>query len=138
MFNGGCDWNLTEVRLKATSRKRNRTFTSLASSQRLLMSQPSTPDAPNIYLANTAGEVPSRQMIIEPWTKQQMNIVLLGETGVGKTDLVNLIANVCAGATPENFVEKIELISHVSMDTKSTYHCGEERVLAPPKSIHYP
>ncbi|GAW05162.1 hypothetical protein LENED_007002 [Lentinula edodes] len=73
------------------------------------MSQLSAPDAPNTPLASTAGEVPTRQMILEPWTKQQMNIVLLGETGVGKTELVNLIANVCAGATPENFEEKIEL-----------------------------
>ncbi|KAF8830475.1 hypothetical protein HHX47_DHR2000783 [Lentinula edodes] len=72
------------------------------------MSQLSAPDA-NTPLASTAGEVPTRQMILEPWTKQQMNIVLLGETGVGKTELVNLIANVCAGATLENFDEKIEL-----------------------------
>ncbi|KAJ3884631.1 hypothetical protein GG344DRAFT_83746 [Lentinula edodes] len=49
-------------------------------------------------------------MIIgSPWTKQELNVVLLGETGVGKTALVNLLANVCAGTKLEEFDEKIEL-----------------------------
>ncbi|KAJ3911412.1 hypothetical protein F5877DRAFT_55364, partial [Lentinula edodes] len=49
-------------------------------------------------------------MIIgSPWTKQKLNVVLLGETGVGKTALVNLLANVCAGTKLEEFNEKIEL-----------------------------
>ncbi|KAJ3875612.1 hypothetical protein F5051DRAFT_57534 [Lentinula edodes] len=48
-------------------------------------------------------------MIIEPWTKREINIVLLGEIVSGKTALVNLIANMCAGSTLEDFEEKIEL-----------------------------
>ncbi|KAJ4474173.1 hypothetical protein C8R41DRAFT_557557 [Lentinula lateritia] len=48
-------------------------------------------------------------MIIEPWAKREMNIVVLGDTVTGKTALVNLIANMCAGFTLKDFEDKIEL-----------------------------
>ncbi|KAJ3815219.1 hypothetical protein F5876DRAFT_6466, partial [Lentinula aff. lateritia] len=41
-------------------------------------------------------------------TKHEINIVLLGDTVTGKTALVNLIANMCAGFTLKDFEEKIE------------------------------
>ncbi|KAJ4495768.1 hypothetical protein C8J55DRAFT_494857 [Lentinula edodes] len=48
-------------------------------------------------------------MIIEPWAKREINIVVLGDTVTGKTALVNLIANMCAGFTLKDFEEKVEL-----------------------------
>ncbi|KAJ4477410.1 hypothetical protein J3R30DRAFT_217471 [Lentinula aciculospora] len=44
-----------------------------------------------------------------PWTKRIINLILIGETGVGKTAMLNLLANVCAGIPVEEFEEKNEL-----------------------------
>ncbi|KAJ3995803.1 hypothetical protein F5050DRAFT_1712610 [Lentinula boryana] len=53
---------------------------------------------------------PSREMTIQPpWTKSVINLILIGETGVGKTALLNLLANVCAGIPLEEFEEKNQL-----------------------------
>lgn len=38
-----------------------------------------------------------------PWVKRTINLVLIGETGVGKTAMLDLLANVCAGIKLEDF-----------------------------------
>ncbi|KAJ3905225.1 hypothetical protein F5879DRAFT_921627 [Lentinula edodes] len=58
---------------------------------------------------NVSGDKPARVMTIQSWAKRVMNIVLIGETGVGKTAMLNLLANVCAGVPMEEFEEKNEL-----------------------------
>ncbi|KAJ3757824.1 hypothetical protein EV361DRAFT_283003 [Lentinula raphanica] len=46
----------------------------------------------------------NRKMTIQPpWAKRQINLILIGETGVGKTALLDLLANVCAGVELEDF-----------------------------------
>ncbi|KAJ3835285.1 hypothetical protein F5878DRAFT_628361 [Lentinula raphanica] len=47
----------------------------------------------------------SRKTTIQPlqWAKPQINLILLGETGVGKTAMLNLLANVCAGVELKDF-----------------------------------
>ncbi|KAJ8517636.1 hypothetical protein ONZ45_g5212 [Pleurotus djamor] len=54
--------------------------------------------APNL-LAN----VDNSKMTLTPWAKPMMTIVVIGETGVGKTAFLNLLANTCAGRKPEQF-----------------------------------
>ncbi|KAJ4483971.1 hypothetical protein J3R30DRAFT_149038 [Lentinula aciculospora] len=44
-----------------------------------------------------------RMTIQPPWNKRQINLILIGETGVGKTALLDLLANVCAGVELEDF-----------------------------------
>ncbi|KIK52878.1 hypothetical protein GYMLUDRAFT_179669 [Collybiopsis luxurians FD-317 M1] len=44
-------------------------------------------------------------MTVKPWNKPEINIILIGETGVGKTSMLNLLANVCAGIELDEFKE---------------------------------
>ncbi|KIK53796.1 hypothetical protein GYMLUDRAFT_178498 [Collybiopsis luxurians FD-317 M1] len=44
-------------------------------------------------------------MTIKPWNKPVINLILIGETGVGKTSMLNLLANVCAGIELNEFEE---------------------------------
>ncbi|KAJ3714039.1 hypothetical protein C8R42DRAFT_726546 [Lentinula raphanica] len=58
----------------------------------------------------TTDPKPVRKMTIQPpWTKRVINLILIGETGVGKTAMLNLLANVCAGIPLEEFEEKNDL-----------------------------
>ncbi|KAJ4000672.1 hypothetical protein F5050DRAFT_1803869 [Lentinula boryana] len=63
---------------------------------------PSTNDT---TAASKPDAVPTtRKMTIQPpWVKRQINLVLIGETGVGKTAMLDLLANVCAGVQLEDF-----------------------------------
>ncbi|KIK52876.1 hypothetical protein GYMLUDRAFT_77679 [Collybiopsis luxurians FD-317 M1] len=46
------------------------------------------------------------KMAMKPsWDKPEINIILIGETGVGKTSMLNLLANVCAGVELDEFRE---------------------------------
>lgn len=42
-------------------------------------------------------------MSLSPWIKPTMTILLIGETGVGKTAFLDLLANMCTGRHPEQF-----------------------------------
>ncbi len=42
-------------------------------------------------------------MTLTPWKKDSLTILLIGETGVGKTAFMDLLANVCAGRVMEDF-----------------------------------
>uniref|UniRef100_A0A0W0FTY7 AIG1-type G domain-containing protein n=1 Tax=Moniliophthora roreri TaxID=221103 RepID=A0A0W0FTY7_MONRR len=53
-------------------------------------------------LYRSAPRVP-RKMILKQWKKETINIIIIGETGVGKTAMLNLLANVCAGFELEEF-----------------------------------
>ncbi|KAJ4490234.1 hypothetical protein J3R30DRAFT_49993 [Lentinula aciculospora] len=76
------------------------------------MSQSSSPCVPITHVADAeaiaADDKPARKIAIEPWTKPVINLILVGETGVGKTSLVDFLTNVCAGATLEEFEAKID------------------------------
>ncbi|KAJ8482073.1 hypothetical protein ONZ45_g15079 [Pleurotus djamor] len=48
-------------------------------------------------------DVDNSKMTLTPWKKSDMTILLIGETGVGKTAFLDLLANVCAGRTLEQF-----------------------------------
>ncbi|KAJ4000142.1 hypothetical protein F5050DRAFT_1804369 [Lentinula boryana] len=76
------------------------------------MSQPSLPSVlktPTASVeASAVGDKPKKMTIELPWTKPVLNLILIGETGVGKTAFVNLLANVCAGAPLEEFEDKIK------------------------------
>ncbi|KAJ3887039.1 hypothetical protein GG344DRAFT_81129 [Lentinula edodes] len=80
------------------------------------MSQPSLSNSTNAPIVpivsagtNVSGDKPARVMTIQSWAKRVINIVLIGETGVGKTAMLNLLANVCAGVPMEEFEQKNEL-----------------------------
>ncbi|KAL0572167.1 hypothetical protein V5O48_009795 [Marasmius crinis-equi] len=51
----------------------------------------------------------SSMLIQPPWSKQKINIILIGETGVGKTALLNLLANICAGSKLQDYKEMHEV-----------------------------
>ncbi|KAJ3736722.1 hypothetical protein DFJ43DRAFT_1050410 [Lentinula guzmanii] len=76
------------------------------------MSQPSLPSVLTIPTASAeasaVGDKPKKMTIELPWTKPVLNLILIGETGVGKTAFVNLLANVCAGTQLEEFEDKIK------------------------------
>ncbi|KAJ3757088.1 hypothetical protein EV360DRAFT_84340 [Lentinula raphanica] len=56
------------------------------------------------------GDDPRQTSLINlSWTKQSLNLILVGETGVGKTAMVNLLANVCAAIPLEKFDDKVDL-----------------------------
>ncbi|KAJ3742584.1 hypothetical protein DFH05DRAFT_1527140 [Lentinula detonsa] len=63
------------------------------------------PSTDNTTAASKPDAVPTtRKMTIQPpWVKRQINLVLIGETGVGKTAMLDLLANVCAGVRLEDF-----------------------------------
>ncbi|KAF9256841.1 hypothetical protein L218DRAFT_173414 [Marasmius fiardii PR-910] len=42
-------------------------------------------------------------MTIQPWNKSKITMILMGETGVGKTTMLNLLANMCAGVELDDF-----------------------------------
>ncbi|KAF9256843.1 hypothetical protein L218DRAFT_880859 [Marasmius fiardii PR-910] len=44
-------------------------------------------------------------MRIQSWNKNKITVILIGETGVGKTAMLNLLANICAGVDLEDFKE---------------------------------
>ncbi|KAF4579543.1 hypothetical protein EYR36_001361 [Pleurotus pulmonarius] len=46
------------------------------------------------------------KMTLTPWKKRSITILLIGETGVGKTSFLDLLANVCAGRVKEEFREE--------------------------------
>ncbi|KAJ8522111.1 hypothetical protein ONZ45_g1291 [Pleurotus djamor] len=48
-------------------------------------------------------EVDNSGMTLKPWKKKTMTILLIGETGVGKTAFLDLLANICAGRKLEDF-----------------------------------
>lgn len=48
------------------------------------------------------------KMTLTPWKKQSITILLIGETGVGKTSFLDLLANICAGRVMEEFKEEHE------------------------------
>ncbi|KAK7051043.1 hypothetical protein VNI00_005155 [Paramarasmius palmivorus] len=56
---------------------------------------------------------PTRTTYLEPWRKQEMNIILLGETGVGKSAFLDLLGNVCAGVELDDF----KLVHHLHNET---------------------
>ncbi|KAF9492705.1 hypothetical protein BDN71DRAFT_1433064 [Pleurotus eryngii] len=47
--------------------------------------------------------VDNSKMTLTPWKKDSLTILLIGETGVGKTAFMDLLANVCAGRVMEDF-----------------------------------
>ncbi|KAJ3727369.1 hypothetical protein DFJ43DRAFT_1041170 [Lentinula guzmanii] len=63
------------------------------------------PSTDNTTATSKPDAVPTtRKMTIQPpWVKRQINLVLIGETGVGKTAMLDLLANVCAGVQLEDF-----------------------------------
>ncbi|KAJ3746802.1 hypothetical protein DFH05DRAFT_984445 [Lentinula detonsa] len=64
--------------------------------------------------ASAVGDKPKKMTIELPWTKPVLNLILIGETGVGKTAFVNLLANVCAGTPLEEFEDKIKQDNEVN------------------------
>ncbi|KAJ3933475.1 MAG: hypothetical protein NXY57DRAFT_17494 [Lentinula lateritia] len=63
------------------------------------------PDTNAPVAGGKSGVTPTtRPMTIQPpWVKRTINLVLIGETGVGKTAMLDLLANVCAGIKLEDF-----------------------------------
>ncbi|KAJ8522112.1 hypothetical protein ONZ45_g1292 [Pleurotus djamor] len=66
-------------------------------------------DPPPVYQAfrrdpaNEASDIDNSKMTLVPWKKKTITILLIGETGVGKTAFLDLLANVCAGRKFEDF-----------------------------------
>ncbi|KAJ3764868.1 hypothetical protein FB446DRAFT_761032 [Lentinula raphanica] len=62
---------------------------------------------PNTMTTAGAAAAPTTslsQLTIHPtWTKTQLNVILIGETGTGKTAMLDLLANVCAGVELADF-----------------------------------
>ncbi|KAJ3715028.1 hypothetical protein C8R42DRAFT_681430 [Lentinula raphanica] len=73
--------------------------------------------SPSVQISPVAGaevradgdDLRQTSLINLSWTKQSINLILVGETGVGKTAMVNLLANVCAGIPLEKFDDKVDL-----------------------------
>ncbi|KAJ3714036.1 hypothetical protein C8R42DRAFT_747832 [Lentinula raphanica] len=73
-------------------------------------------------------------MTIQPcWQKPQINLIFIGETGSGKTALLNLLANTCAGIELDNFkachdVKNEQAGSQIGSQTNEpkfhTIHCA--------------
>ncbi|KAJ3769666.1 hypothetical protein FB446DRAFT_747044 [Lentinula raphanica] len=62
------------------------------------------PDGKNTGTSEIGYYAPTRRMTIQPcWQKPQINLILIGETGSGKTALLNLLANTCAGIELDYF-----------------------------------
>ncbi|KAJ8522121.1 hypothetical protein ONZ45_g1275 [Pleurotus djamor] len=49
--------------------------------------------------------VDNSKMTLTPWKKPSLTILLIGETGVGKTAFLDLLANVCSGRKLEQFTK---------------------------------
>ncbi|KAK7051045.1 hypothetical protein VNI00_005157 [Paramarasmius palmivorus] len=60
---------------------------------------------------------PTRTMTLGPWRKQEMNIILLGESGVGKTAFLDLLGNVCAGVELDGF-KPVHDLRNEAVDSK--------------------
>ncbi|KAG9226872.1 hypothetical protein CCMSSC00406_0003455 [Pleurotus cornucopiae] len=56
------------------------------------------------------------KMTLTPWKKHSITILLIGETGVGKTSFLDLLENVCAGRVVDEF--KAEHAREADSDTR--------------------
>ncbi len=63
----------------------------------------------------------ARQSLLKPWAKDILSIVLIGETGAGKTAFISFLINACRGVGIERYVQNVSSgISNGNVPQEST------------------